>query len=290
MPASPTSFSRAAAILATCCALLLAPLATGCGSNDGGELGGNPAASLYSADAGVADPGSDVTPLPSPAGDDAGADASLAHDAATGHDGATPPDAAHDSGHPGNGCPIIAYPSGVHIQTKPNAARTAEYTSIADNGDYPLPKCFLDTDDLFDPVASTTYDLDVMVGKHFTLRELVGTELPYGHLMLLSEVLVAKLDGYREALAASVALTSGFRSPSHQRAVCRGLCGQDVCPGTCAERSRHSWGDAADHGVPPSQHYADAACTAQFNYVFREGDHMHLDLNPAHKICTVQIL
>ena len=108
--------------------------------------------------------------------------------------------------------------------------------------------------------------------------------------MLLSSELVAKLDAYREALGESVGLTSGYRSPAHQRAVCRGLCGADSCPGTCAARSRHSWGDAADHGVPPSSHYADAACSAKFNFVFREGDHMHLDLDPEHPICTVSIL
>ena len=45
-----------------------------------------------------------------------------------------------------------------------------------------------------------------------------------------------------------------------------------------------------NHGVPPSQHYADAACSAKFNFVFREGNHMHLDLDPEHVICTVSIL
>jgi hypothetical protein len=68
------------------------------------------------------------------------------------------------------------------------------------------------------------------------------------------------------------------------------LCGQDSCPGTCAERSRHSWGDAADVGVYPTQAQADAACKAQFNYVYLEGNHLHLDLNPEHAICTVNIL
>jgi hypothetical protein len=42
--------------------------------------------------------------------------------------------------------------------------------------------------------------------------------------------------------------------------------------------------------VYPTKVYSDAACRALFNYVFREGDHLHVDLNPAHAICTVDIL
>jgi len=188
------------------------------------------------------------------------------------------------------GCPILRFPSGVNIQTKTDTKMTAEYTDISDTGSYPLPVCFIDTDDLYDPVSGDTNNVDVMVGKHFALSELVGTELAYGHKVLLSPVLVFKLDAYRDALGAGVDLSSGYRSPAHQRAVCQGLCGQDSCSGTCAARSRHSWGDAADHAVVPSATYADAGCKARFNYVFREGDHMHLDLNPDHTICTVDIL
>lgn len=197
-----------------------------------------------------------------------------------------PPPVTGDDG----GCPTLTFPTGVNIRTKPDAKMTAEYTDIADEGSYPLPTCFIDTDDLYDPVTGDTNTVDVMVGKHFALSELVGTELAYGHKVLLSPTLVQKLDAYRDNLGDAVDLSSGYRSPVHQRAVCQSLCGKDSCPGTCAARSRHSWGDAADHGVPPSAHYANAACAARFNYVFREGDHMHLDLNPDHTICTVDIL
>ena len=196
------------------------------------------------------------------------------------------PGKADDDG----GCPVLAFPSGVNIRTKADAALTAEYTSISDTSDYPLPVCFIDTDDLYDPTTGDINTIDVMVGAHFALSELVGTELPYGHKVLLSPTLVAKLDAYRDALGSAVDLTSGYRSPAHQRATCQGLCGMDSCPETCAARSRHSWGDAADHGVVPSATYANAGCAAKFNYVFREGNHMHLDLNPEHKICTVDIL
>ncbi len=188
------------------------------------------------------------------------------------------------------GCPVLTFPSGVSIRTKEDAKMTAEYADISDDGSYPLPTCFIDTDDLYDPTTGDTNTVDVMVGKHFALSELVGTELAYGHKVLVSPMLVEKLDAYRDNLGDAVDLSSGYRSPAHQRAVCQSMCGADSCPGTCAARSRHSWGDAADHAVFPSSRYADAGCAARFNYVFREGDHMHLDLNPDHQICTVDIL
>lgn len=206
-----------------------------------------------------------------------------------------PPPVVQDSGPPpavdsGSKCAPLTFPSGITLKTKPDAALTAQYQSIALEPNYPLPVCFIDTDDLVDAVTGKTYDLDVNVGKNFTLRELVGTELKYGKRVLLSPTLVAKLDRYHDALAASVNITSGYRSPAHQREVCQDMCGKDYCPGTCAQRSRHSWGDAADHGVVPSKKYSDAGCAADFNYVYREGNHMHLDLNPEHAICTVDVL
>ncbi len=211
--------------------------------------------------------------------------------------GAKPPPPPSDGGkadagpaRPPNGCPALAFPSGVTLQTKPDAKMTAQYTSISDTGDYPLPKCFIDIDDLYDPTTGQVHDINVMVGKYFSLAEMVGTELSYGHKVLLSPTLIAKLDAYRMNLGKSVNITSGYRSPAHQRAVCRSICGMDACPPQCATRSRHSWGDAADHGVYPTKVYSDAACAAKFNFVYREGDHVHVDLNPAHQICTVQIL
>lgn len=188
------------------------------------------------------------------------------------------------------GCTPLTFPTGVTFKTKPDAQLTEAYVSIAQPPNYPLPKCFIDTDDLADPLTGKSYDVDVKVGKYFTLRELVGTSLKYTARVLLSPVLVEKLDRYREALGEPVNVTSGFRSPIHQRAVCQDMCGQDFCPGTCAQRSRHSWGDAVDHGVTPLKKHSDAGCAADFNYVFREGDHVHLDLNPEHPICTVDIL
>jgi hypothetical protein len=190
----------------------------------------------------------------------------------------------------GAGCPASTFPSGLVLQTFPDASASAEYASISDSGNYPQPTCFLDLDRLYDPSARAMRTLDVKLSDHFALTELVGTELDYSHRALVSAVLVAKLEAFRANWGQAVNLSSGYRSPAHQRAVCQSMCGQDSCPGTCAVRSRHSWGDAADVGVYPTQEQADAACKAQFNYVYLEGNHLHLDLNPEHAICTVNIL
>ncbi len=190
----------------------------------------------------------------------------------------------------GAGCPVNSYPSGVSIQTFPDATATAEYDAISDIGSYPKPMCFLNLDRLYDPSARIMHPLSVKLAPHFALDELVGTELPYSHAALVSPTLVSKLEAFRTNWGKAVSLTSGYRSPTHQRAVCRDICGQDSCPQTCAARSRHSWGDAVDVGVYPTQAHADAACKALFNFVYLEGNHLHLDLNPEHTICTVNIL
>lgn len=264
------STSRRRAIFATCCALLASSGGIACSSNDSAN------GASVGVDSGV------TIPDPDREDDDGG----VVVDAGPERDGdVAPPNVDGDGG-----CPVLTFPSGVNIRTKPDAKTTAEYTSISDTADYPLPVCFIDTDDLYDPATGITNTVDIMVGKHFALSELVGTELPYGHMMLVSPVLVAKLDAYRDALDEPVDLSSGFRSPAHQRATCQSICGEDSCGDVCAARSRHSWGDAADHAVVPSGTYANAGCAARFNFVYREGNHMHLDLNPAHAICTVDIL
>jgi hypothetical protein len=262
-------FTRFHAIFAMACVLLASLSGLGCSSSSN-DAPAAPAEN-YADNEGDDDDGGVVI--------DAGADDTDAAPPKT-------PGKANDDG----GCPMLTFPSGVNIQTKTDSALTAEYTGISDTVDYPLPVCFIDTDDLYDPVTGDMNTIDVMVGAHFALSELVSTELPYGHKVLVSPTLVAKLDAYRDALGDAVDLTSGYRSPAHQRATCQSICGMDSCGDTCAARSRHSWGDAADHGVVPSAVYADAGCKAKFNFVFREGNHMHLDLNPEHPICTVDIL
>ncbi len=190
-----------------------------------------------------------------------------------------------------NGCPVLTFPSGIHLQTVPDATLSQSYASISDTTNYPKPLCFIDTAALQDPVAKKTYDTSVQLSPHFQLVELVSTELSYSKRVLLNPTLIAKLEAFRAALGGeSVSISSGYRSPAHQRAVCQSICNKDVCPGICAARSRHSWGDAADIGVVPTNRYGDAGCAAKFNFVYQEGNHLHLDLNPEHPICTKQIL
>jgi hypothetical protein len=188
------------------------------------------------------------------------------------------------------GCEVLTFPSGVSFRTRTDAAMSKTYESISDKGDYPQPKCFIDVDDLSDPKTGTKYSLNVKVSEYFTLEEFVGTGLSYSRLVLLDPDLVAKVDDLRKNLNRSVALSSGYRSPAHQRATCRSICGKDFCPGVCAERSRHSWGDAADFPEVPTKALGDTACKSKFNYVYRERDHLHVDLNPAHPICTIDVL
>ncbi|HEX7664168.1 MAG TPA: hypothetical protein VF407_06655 [Polyangiaceae bacterium] len=275
MSSESSKFSRVSAILMLTGASFAAACEVGCSGED------PPAQAATTT--------SDTPPedYPDPEDDDGGG---VVHEVA--------PDPSDDGGEEDDagpptmidGCAVLAFPSGIHLQTFKDAKSTSAYSSISDKGSYPLPECFIDTNDLHDPVANKDYDVDVMVGKHFALKELVGTELAYGHFMLVSPTLIKKLDAYRDGLGEAVNLSSGYRSPAHQRATCRSICGKDSCGNVCAARSRHSWGDAADQGIAPSAHLADVACDAKFNFVYREGNHMHLDLNPDHKICTVNIL
>lgn len=190
-----------------------------------------------------------------------------------------------------NGCPVLTFPSGIRLQTVKDATLSASYSSISDTMSYPKPLCFIDTAALVDPIANKTYDTSVQLSPHFQLSELVQTELSYSKRVLVNPTLIAKLEAFRAALGGeAVNISSGYRSPAHQRAVCQSICNEDSCPGICAARSRHSWGDAADIGVVPTNRYGDAGCTAKFNFVYQEGNHLHLDLNPEHPICTKQIL
>lgn len=269
--------SRAFAIFASGCALLAS--ACSAAPDDGSdEIPGEPAPSGEedaSADAGARDAATDG------ARTDAIADAAP-HDAAA-HD-------AHDAAPPSNGCPALAYPSGIEIQTVPNAAMTASYANHLAAGQT-APKCFLDVADLVDPRDGTKYDLSVHVATNFQLEELVGTEVSqgYGNFVLMAPSAVASLQKFRELVGGPVSVNSGFRSPKHQEDVCRSLCGDPLgCPGTCANNSRHMWGDAFDL---PLEFYTaqdeQRACDAGFKFAYLEsGTHLHIDQNPAYQTCV----
>ncbi len=88
-----------------------------------------------------------------------------------------------------------------------------------------------------------------------------------------------------------MSVNSGFRGPKHQESVCKGLCGNPLgCAGTCANNSRHMWGDAFDL---PMTFYNTAdtklACASGFKYTYLEsGTHLHVDQNPAYATCVMQ--
>lgn len=199
--------------------------------------------------------------------------------------------AAGSSGSPG-GCPSITYPSGVVLQTKPDAALAAEYTKLGVSS-CTLPKCFLDTLDLQSP-DGTKHDVHVMLAPHFSLYEMVRSEVDpsstggvdkanaYSTSVLVDPVAMDYLEKLRTAYGGPVNITSGFRSPPHQHAVCQSICGQNQCTDasgtvTCAKNSRHMWGAAADMSLM----YEAAANAAGFPFVFHENGgtapHLHVD-------------
>jgi len=187
---------------------------------------------------------------------------------------------------------VLAFPSGIHVQTVTDAATTASYTNHLKSGET-APKCFLDTNSLQDPVANTTYTLSVHVAAHFQLSELVGTEISqgWGHFVLISPAAVDSLEKFRVSVGGPVSVNSGYRGPKHQESVCNGLCGNPLgCPGTCSNNSRHMWGDAFDL---PTQFYnstdTNLACQDGFKFTYLEsGTHLHIDQNPAYATCVMQ--
>ncbi|HEY1959402.1 MAG TPA: hypothetical protein VGH28_27515 [Polyangiaceae bacterium] len=254
-------FAAARALLAASCALL----AIGCG------------------------PGSDEPP---PDDADAGADVAVTDDAA--QDDATPEADAStpkDASSP-NPCPALTYPSGVKIQTFQNAKMTATYANHLASGEK-APKCFLDVDNLVDPDTGEVYPITVDVAAHFELEELVGTEVSqgYGSFVLATPAAVESLEKFRETLNTPVDVISGFRSPKHQEDVCQSLCGNPLgCSGTCANNSRHMFGDAFDL---PLEFYTKAdeqiACDVGFKFAYLEsGTHLHVDQNPDYKTCVIE--
>lgn len=193
----------------------------------------------------------------------------------------TPPTGTTTPPPSSDGCAPITFPSGVTLVTKADATMSAEYAALGT--DCSTPKCFLDVDDLRSP-DGTTHDVHVMVGQHFELYEMVSTEIDQGYsrLVLVDPQTIALLDKERNDYGGAVVITSGFRSPEHQRAVCHSVCGKDQCTDssgavTCAKNSRHMWGAAADMDLK----YEHAADEAGFPFVYHEnggtGPHLHVD-------------
>ena len=195
-------------------------------------------------------------------------------------------------GMPNNGCDSLKFPS-VELVTVPAADITAEYDALGVTG-CESPKCFLDVTDLKSP-DGTAHDIHVAVSPNFQLYELVGTDVDpngtgnvdpgaaYSTRVLLSVNLVEHLQKLREIQGGPVNITSGFRSPAHQHAICQSICGANQCTDgsgavTCARNSRHMWGAAADMSLT----YESAANAAGFAFVYHENGgtapHLHVDM------------
>jgi hypothetical protein len=192
-----------------------------------------------------------------------------------------------------NACPALVFPSGVKIQTVRDAVLEAAYANHTEPGTSP-PKCFLDVDDLRDPDTGAKLDyLHVRVADHFLLQELVGTEVSqgWGRRVLLDPAAVSALEEFRKSAGVPFSPTSGYRSPMHQEATCRSICGAAWCPGTCAQYSRHMHGDAFDLPIQfYSYAYAKLACDSGFKFAFDESHtHLHVDMNPKYATCQIQM-
>ena len=191
-----------------------------------------------------------------------------------------------------SGCPALAFPSGVKIQTVRDAVLEAAYANHLEAGKT-APKCFIDVDNLVDPDTGAKLEYaTVRLSDHFTLHELVGTEVAqgYGRRVLLEPSAVESLENFRRSEPGAFSPTSGYRSPLHQEATCKSLCGQPWCAGTCARYSRHMWGDAFDLPVTfYSYKYAQLACDAGFMFAYNEAhNHLHVDMNPRSASCVIQ--
>lgn len=189
-------------------------------------------------------------------------------------------------------CPPLEYPL-VKLIPKKDAKTTAEYEALKITS-CKVPTCFLDAEDLRSP-DGTKHDVHVKLATNFTLYEIIRTEIDpngtgnvdkaraYSTHVLVDPDFIVHLQKLREIYGGPVDISSGFRGPAHQHAVCQSICGKDSCTDssgtvTCAYNSRHMWGAAADMDLK----YETAANKAGFGFVFHEnggtGPHLHVDM------------
>ena len=192
-----------------------------------------------------------------------------------------------------NGCPVLTYPSGVQIQTFPDAATTAVYANHLTSAQT-APKCFLDVHNLIDPRSGEPMQSSVHLSKDFTLDDVVQTETAkYGQFVLVNADAIAALQKFHDLAGGQMKLNSGFRSPKHQEDTCQSVCPDHNplgCTDTCSKYSRHMWGDAFDL---PTAFYnttdTNLACQDGFKFTYLEsGTHLHIDQNPAYATCVQQ--
>jgi hypothetical protein len=217
---------------------------------------------------------------------DAEPDAPVDSAPADGSDAAPP-----DVGMPGD-CPPLKFPL-VELVPKKHAPTEATYAALKIDS-CAVPTCFLDAQDLRSP-DGTVHDVHVKLSANFELYEIIATEIDpkgtgkvdpanaYSTHVLVDTSFIEHLQKLRDVYGGPVDITSGFRSPAHQHAVCQSICGKDSCTDssgtvTCAYNSRHMWGAAADMDLK----YETAANKSGFGFVFHEnggtGPHLHVDM------------
>lgn len=199
-------------------------------------------------------------------------------------------------------CPLLTFPSGQTVQTYPDAEATADYQALltgataTDKSCFTAPACFIDLCRLVKNGTSAGggislgngYYLDnLKLSKNFRLWEFVRYSAAFGSLALLDPKLVEALQALGDELDRPITVSSGYRSPAHQKSVCQSVCNAESC-GACAKFSQHIWGRGADLQVSEGSIYCilvHAAAESGASYCLAEwtgvNPHLHFDTRPA---------
>jgi hypothetical protein len=189
------------------------------------------------------------------------------------------------------------------IKTVPDAATTAAYAPHLPAG-FPknnIPSCFIDMNDVVDGLTGATLGKNVKVSEHYTLAQLTQSGATPDEFVILDNQAVRYLEKFASMFGAPT-VTSAFRGPAHQTAVCMGMCGAISCCGsrpqvgnctvTCAKTSRHMMGKAFDlNSSYLKSQYINGACTSGFTFVYDEtsgGPHLHIDTSQPAGSCVKQ--
>lgn len=204
-----------------------------------------------------------------------------------------------------NRCEPLLFPSGLQLQTYPDAATYQEYLCFS--GAMPLQQqqcfdsgnCFINLCTLVrtGPGDSASIDLgdgyffeNPLLSKDFRMWDLVWRSVSYSTTVLLDPSLVGSLQALKDLLAVQglpLTLTSAYRSPAHQRAECEKNRANNSSKGTCATLSQHTMGRAADVQVEGSSAYcvlmnlapatAASFCLTEWTGI---SPHIHIDTRP----------
>jgi hypothetical protein len=152
------------------------------------------------------------------------------------------------------------------------------------------PACMIDTNNIINAANGQRLAYNtVRLSPSITLREMSHQSANSSPYVYVDPEFVRRLQAIRDAHG-SMTITSGFRSPIHQNNVCRRMCGQSFCSGTCAKCSNHMDGKAADlqHSSPKCALARKSCNPGRMHLIFNElagGDHLHIDIGPANPVC-----